>query len=379
MGNESGRRRRFGNVRQLRSGRYQVRYTGPDGLIHLAPRTFETKTDALVWLDVKAGEIAKGEWFDPDAGRVPLGEYAEQWIAERPLSRRTVEKYERLLRLHIEPELGSVELVDLSPARVRAWRAGLLDADVGRSTVAQAYRLLRAVMNTALDDELIRGRNPCRIKGADKEHAAERPTASVEQVYAIAEAIKPSLRAAVLTAALTGLRWGELMALRRRHIDLDGGFVEVRGALVEDGQKLVVDKTKSEAGVRVVGLPAVIVPDLRAHLDRWSEPGPNGRVFVGPKGATPRRTHLSRAWAAALTRAESKGTPMPEGLRFHDLRHTANGFAADGASLKELMTRMGHSTARAALIYQHARREREQEIAATVSAKVEDALRKRSQ
>jgi len=378
MPNNSGRRRRFGNVRQFRSGRWQARYTGPDGLVHRAPMTFATRTDAQVWLDVKAAEIAKGEWFDPDAGLVPLGEYAAKWIAERPLSRRTVDKYERLLRLHLQPELGSVDLVDITPARVRAWRAGLLAEDVGQSTVAQAYRLLRAVLNTALDDDLIRGRNPCRIKGADKEHAAERPTASVEQVYAVAESVKDWHRALVLTAALTGLRWGELMGLRRRHVDLDGGFLEVRGSLVEDGRDLTLDRTKSEAGVRVVGVPAVLVPELRRHLDEHAEAGPNGRVFVGPKGATPRRSNFNRAWSAALARAEAKGTPMPEGLHFHDLRHTANGFAADAASLKELMTRMGHSTARAALIYQHARRDRETEIAAAVSTRVEDALRKRS-
>jgi integrase len=213
---------------------------------------------------------------------------------------------------------------------------------------------MTSVLNTALDDDLIRGRNPCRIKGADKEHAAERPTASVEQVYAIAEAVKDWHRARVLTAALTGLRWGELMGLRRRHVDLDGGFLEVRGSLVEDGRDLTLDRTKSEAGVRVVGVPAVLVPELRRHLDEHAEAGPNGRVFVGPKGATPRRSNFNRAWSAALARAETNGTAMPQGLHFHDLRHTANGFAADAASLKELMTRMGHSTARAALIYQHA-------------------------
>jgi integrase len=279
------------------------------------------------------------------------------------------------------PDLGPVELIDVTPARVRAWRAGLLAVGVSESTVAQAYRLLRAVMNTALDDEVVRRRNPCRIKGADKEHAPERPTASVEQVYGVAGvagSIKPWYRVLVLTAALTGLRWGELMGLRRRHVDLAGGVVEVRVSLIEDGRDLTLDRTKSEAGLRVVGLPAVLVPELREHLDRWSEAGPNGRVFVGRKGATPRRSNLNRAWSTALRRAEADGTPMPEGLHFHDLRHTANGFAADAACLRELMTRMGHSTARAALISQHARRDREMEIAATVSARVEEALRRRS-
>jgi hypothetical protein len=198
------RKRRFGNVRQFRSGRWQARYTGPDGLTYLAPHTFPTKRDAIVWLDVKAAEVALGECIDPNRGRVPLREYVGTWIAEQPLARRTVDKYERLSRLHIEPGLGRVELVDLTPARVRSWRAGLLADGIGQSTLAQAYRLLRAVMNTALDDELIRGRNPCRIKGADKERSRERPVASVEQVYVIAEASKPWYRVLVPTAATQG-------------------------------------------------------------------------------------------------------------------------------------------------------------------------------
>lgn len=98
------------------------------------------------------------------------------------------------------------------------------------------------------------------------------------------------------------------------------------------------------------------------------------RVFVGPKGATPRRSNFARAWSAALSRARVKGTPVPDGLHFHDLRHTANGFESDVASLKELMARMGHSTTRAALIYQRAQRDHEREIADAVSATVEAEL-----
>jgi hypothetical protein len=83
-------------------------------------------------LDVRAAEIARGDWFDPDVGRVALGEYAARWIPERPLSPRTVDKYERLLRVHIRPELGDVDLIDVTPARVRSWRAGLLGRVSGR-------------------------------------------------------------------------------------------------------------------------------------------------------------------------------------------------------------------------------------------------------
>ena len=114
-------------------------------------------------------------------------------------------------------------------------------------------------------------------------------------------------------------------------------------------------------------MPAAIVPELRAHLRRWSEPGPNGRVFVGPRGGKLLRSNYSRYWKAAVDKAGLGQL----GLHFHDLRHTANSFVASSASLRELMTRMGHASPRAALIYQHANREREREITEALSRRIE--------
>jgi integrase len=360
------KRRRFGRVRQLSSGSWQVRYPGPDGLVRPGPRTFPNKTDAEVWLSVAEAEIVQGTWIDPDAGAVPAGEYAERWINERPgLAPKTVVLYEGLLRLHIRPRLGAIPVADLSPQDVRSWRQALLDAGVGPVTVAKAYRLLKAVMNTAVDDGLIR-RNPCRLKGAGQERSPERPVLSVEQVYVIADHVRPWYRAVVLLAAFTGLRWGELVALRRRHLDLDADrVVRVRSSLSEVDGKLIEGPPKSAAGRRDVAIPDVIVPDLWAHLERWSEQGADGRVFVGPKGAIPRRTNFQATWRDAVEKAGVGG------LHFHDLRHTGNALAAQGASLRELMARMGHSSTRAALIYQHASRERERAIGAAVSALIE--------
>jgi integrase len=143
--------------------------------------------------------------------------------------------------------------------------------------------------------------------------------------------------------------------------------VKVRGSVSEVAGKFVEGSPRSAAGRRDVAIPAVIVPELRAHLDRWSEDGLTGRVFVGPKGATPRRTNFQRTWDKAIREA---GVP---GRHFQDLRHTGNMLAAESASLRELMTRMGHSSTRAALIYQHANRERERAIGAAISARVEAA------
>jgi integrase len=109
---------------------------------------------------------------------------------------------------------------------------------------------------------------------------------------------------------------------------------------------------QSRAGRRVVAFPREIAPELRWHLERFVEPGPSSRVFVGPKGGRLRRSNFRLIWNK--TRDEA-GLP---GLHLHDLRHTGNAMAAAvGASLRELMERMGHSSPHAALIYQHASRE----------------------
>ena len=108
MPNGKGRRRRFGSIRRLPSGRYQARYPGPDGVVRPADDTFETKTDAEVWLTRKEAEILEDDWIDPDAGEVLLSDYGATWIDERPgLRPKTVTIYRGLLRSHIAPHFPS--------------------------------------------------------------------------------------------------------------------------------------------------------------------------------------------------------------------------------------------------------------------------------
>jgi integrase len=356
------KKRSFGRVRRLASGRYQARYLGPDGILRPAPYTFRTKREADVWLADQQVRMRRGDWIDPDAGKIPFGEYAAAWVAERGVSRRTRELYESLLRLHLAPGLQRVPLADVGPAVVRSWRAGLLDAGTGPSTVAKAYALLRAVLATAVDDGLIM-RNPCRIKGAGAVQTPERPTATVPEVYAIADAIAPRFCVLVLLAAFCGLRWGELIGLRRRDVDVASGLIRVRRSVSEtqSGERLI-KVPKSAAGTRTVAIPPVILAEVRAHQESYAQAGADGAFFLGAKGALPRRNHFNGLWHKACS------TAGVTGLRFHDLRHTGNTFAATaGASTRELMTRMGHSTTRAALIYQHACTERERIIAESVS------------
>lgn len=164
------------------------------------------------------------------------------------------------------------------------------------------------------------------------------------------------------------MRWGELMGLRRGDLDLDEALVSIERSTTEVGTRLVTKSPKTDAGRRVVALPVALVPEIRKHLDSFAEPGEEGRVFVGPKGATPFRRN-AKVWS----RAKARASVSPE-LHFHDLRHTGNHFAAaSGATTREPMGRMRHASMRAALIYQHTTSQRDREIADALGQRIEAA------
>lgn len=365
----TSRKRHFGSIRRRESGNYQARYRGPDGRMHSAPMTFARKSDAERWLALLQGKVIRGEWSSPDARRVTVGEYAYAWVAERPLQPRTRELYESQLRNHIDPYLGAKTLDKLTPQAVRSWRQQLLNEGRSVTVAAKSYRLLRAVLNTALKEDQLIAQNPCRIPGYDKETSTERSVATIRQVFALSQLIERRYAALVLLAAFTGLRWGELVALRRSDLDLERGTVTVsrKFAELKDGRR-VTGPPKSTAGVRVVALPAMIVDVMKAHLVEFPAER-NELVFRGPLGASLRRNNFHRSvhWSKIVVEAG-----LPAGFHFHDLRHTGNNLAAaSGASTRELMYRMGHGSMRAALIYQHATNQRDREIADALQKLIE--------
>lgn len=289
-----------------------------------------------------------------------LRDYSTRWLADRPTLRpRTRELYEGELRLHILPTLGDVNLSDLTPERIRRWHADLIRAGrPGPPTVAKCYRLLRTILNTALDDGLI-AKNPCRIKQAGIERSPERPVATVEQVLDLCDAMGGKYRALVLLATFAGLRVGEILGLTRSSLDLDAGTVTVTRQLQElAGGEFHTAPPKTDAGRRTIALPAFVVPQLREHVEAYAGPGPDGLLFLGEEGGPLRRAVLWRHWQAAIAQVGMKE------FHLHDLRHTGNTLAAaTGASTKELMARMGHASAEAALRYQHATARRDAAIA----------------
>lgn len=150
-------RRTSGSVRQRPSGRWQARVRDPLSGQMVSLGTFGTKADADRAAALAVADQTRGAWVDPDRGRRTVDDYAWAWLAERPKLRpRTRELYEGLLRLHVLPSLGRVELRKLSPAMVRRWYSELLNAgQPGPSTVAKSYRLAHSILATAAADELI--------------------------------------------------------------------------------------------------------------------------------------------------------------------------------------------------------------------------------
>ncbi len=168
MANREGHRR-FGSIRRLPSGRLQIRYPGPDGRMRTGQETYERSSDADRALVLIEAQLTKGEWTDPDRGKVKLADYAATWIAQRPnLRPRTVDLYRWLLKKHIAPHLGGVPVGKLSTAMIREWRAALLSNGVSVSMAAKAYRLLRAVLMTAVEEDklLTRKEDLSRARGS---------------------------------------------------------------------------------------------------------------------------------------------------------------------------------------------------------------------
>lgn len=366
------KKRSNGSIRKLPSGSYQARVRNPLTGELVSIGTFKLKADADTAISLAVADQRRGAWVDPRRAEISLAAYSTQWLANRTdLRLRTRELYDGHLRLHILPALGGIKLCDLTTTVIRSWHSDLLGAEKpGTTTVAKVYRLLRTILNTAVEDEVI-VKNPARIKNAGVERSMERPTATIPQVYSLADAIEPMFRAMVLLATFASLRLGEIRGLRRRHVDLLHGTVTIEAQVQEDAHGNVwFGAPKTEAGLRTLSIPQEIVPDLERHLAEFSAPGRDGLVFPGKDGQPFRRATFYKAWAAA-----TKATGMSEvGLRFHDLRHTGSTLAAvSGATTKELMARVGHSTPDAALRYQHATKERDRAVASLMGETIRAA------
>jgi integrase len=374
------KRRSFGQLRQLPSKRWQAFYTDPDTALHYAPSTFETKMDAEAWLVDERRLIASGGWAPPEQRlqlqtlSPTLAAYVAPWLADRTLKPRTRDHYEHLLDRLILPTLGDKPLKALTPIVIRGWHA-----ELGSKTPtlrAHAYGLLRTILGSAVHDGYIPN-NPCHIRGAGNSKRVHKiKPLTLAELEVLVTNTPDKHRLLVLLAAWCGMRFSELTELRRRDVDLKNSQIMVRRAVVHVKGEAIVGTPKSDAGIRDVAIPPHLMAMMKSHIAEHAQFGRDGLLFPSPNGGhlapsslygrAPTRTRAG--WGYYAARAAAKRSD----LRFHDLRHTGAVLAAvSGATLAELMHRLGHSTPGAALRYQHVAQGRDMEIARRLSAMVE--------
>jgi integrase len=367
-------KRGFGQLSKLPSGRIRARYTGPDGGLHNAPSTFDTRQDAEAWLTDERRLIAADTWTSPKkraelkygtkSTALTFGKYADAWLRDRTLKPRTREHYRNLLDNQLFPTFEAVALKDITPESVRAWHA--VTGSAKPTLRAHAYGLMRSIFGSAVSDRLVVV-NPCTIRGAGNSKRVHKiKPADLTELEAIVKAMPERYRVMVLFASWCALRFGELAELRRGDVDTRAGVLRIRRAVVRAEGQVIVGTPKTDAGTRDVAIPPHLLPMVTEHLLKHTEPGKSGLLFPARGGGHLAPSTLYRVYYKAR---QTAGRPD---LRWHDLRHSGAVLAAQtGATLAELMGRLGHSTPGAALRYQHAAQGRDLEIARRLSAMVE--------
>lgn len=360
------RRRQFGRVRRLPSGRYQARYPDGQGQDRPAPQTFATKADASAFLARVQAEMQKGEWRDPALGQVTFRSWAEQWLTANPAKRATSLARDRVvLKTHFLPQLGDRTLGAITRAHVKGC-VDAMTAKLAPTTVRTNLGVLNAVLNAAVDADLI-ARSPARGIRVPAGPHRERPTLTLEELDRLAAAVPAEYRALILVAGLLGLRWSECVGLRLGDVDFLRRTVTVRQTIAEVEGRLIVAETKSRASRRTLSVPSFLVSELAQHLAA-NRPGtnPGDLVFTNPEGGPLRRYFAERVFIPAVERAG-----LDPALTFHGLRHAAASLMVEqGEHPRVIQGRLGHATARLSMeLYAHVPEAADRDVATHLDAR----------
>jgi integrase len=350
-------RRAFGNIRTTRAGRYIPRYRDRQtGQWVNGPRC-EFKADADVWLAQQQADLSRGIGRSDPRSLPTLLVYATEWLEHRDLAPRTRQLYSDLLRLWIVPQLGASRLDQIDAPAVRAWHHALGTA-TGPQRRRQAYSLLRTIFNSALDDELIRF-NPCRIRGAGSVQSPERPYMSPQDVQKIADCAEPHMVPVITVAFWGALRLGELLALTRADVDLSAGMLRINKAEGRVDGRSTIGPPKTKSSIRTVSLPEPALAVLREVTKGQLPAAP---LFTFKDGRPITRRQVRAGWIKARAAAGL------EHFHLHDCRHAGLTLSSQlGATQRDVMQRAGHSSTRAAAIYQHTSAKQDKQIADLLS------------
>ncbi len=363
--------------RRERDGKliWRAHYRAPDG--KQRNKTFGRKIDAERFLTTVENSKLTGAYIDPLLSRLSVGEWSKRWLdGQAHLKPSTHERYAGILRAHIEPRWRNVRLAEVSHADIQGWISGLSRLR-SPATVAKVHRVFSMVLALAVKDGRL-ARNPAIGVNVPRSVRAEHVYLSHDQVGLLAEEVShpygtgsracgadreaaKSYGLVVLFLAYTGVRWGEMAALRVGRIN----FLRRRASIVES---VTLVRGVATWGApkghdrREVPIPRFLIDELAQHV---SGKKPTDLVFTGVKGG-PLRSQMFQG--AALTTAATRiGAP---GLTPHKLRHTAASLAiASGANVKVVQTMLGHKSATMTLdLYGHLFADQLDEVADALDA-----------
>lgn len=320
-------------VEKLDSGRFRAVYRSPEG--QRFSKTFDRKSLAKTWLAAADADQARGQWVDPRGGAMLFSVWAERWLAARTVRPSTMASDQARYENHLRPAFGAVPLKDITPLRVRSFTA-----ELGTRRAPGTVRHIHAMLSTMLSDAVEEGlllTNPCRRSALPRAARYEAVFLSPEQLVLLLAAVEPAYRCLVLTAAGTGMRWGELAGLRRSRVDLLRRRLEIDQTLVDINGALSFGEPKTRGSRRTLSLPEPVVRALSEHFVGHT----TDLVFTSPEGDPIRRANFyHRIWRPAVV--ASGILPAP---RFHDLRHTHVALLiAASVPIKAIQERLGHAS-----------------------------------
>jgi len=325
------------SIRSSTSGTHQVRYRDPNG--RQRARNFTRKTDATRFAAAVETDKSRGDWLDPRLGKVTFADWADEWLGQLShLKPKTRLDYEVNLRRHVLPVLGELPVGSIDRPMMKTFTSDLTAGGAGPDVVRIAAQVARHVLAVAVDAGALKA-NPASALRLVRQRKSEMLFLRPEEVQALAEAITPPYGALIRFAAYTGLRAGEIGALRVKRIDFRRGRVEVAESVSDVAGQLIVGPTKTYAN-RHVPMPPRLLDELSTHLGQRR----NDReelVFTSSQGGQLRHGNFYKTKFKPAVRAAG----LPDGLRFHDLRHTYAAFCiASTADPYAVMRRMGHSS-----------------------------------
>ncbi|MDP9092108.1 MAG: site-specific integrase [Actinomycetota bacterium] len=346
------------SIAKRNDGRWRARYRDTRGTEH--SRHFARKIDAQRWLDQVTTAVTTGTYVDPRRSRITVGEWSHRWLATKvDLKPSTRARYEGLLRVNVLPRWGNVQLADVTHEAVGAWIAQLSASGLAGSTVRQAHRVLSLVFSLAVRDGRL-ARNPADHVPLPRAAKVERAFLSMDQVDDLAVAAG-EYRTAILFLAYTGIRFGELAALRVRRLDLLRRRAEIAEAVAEVRGRATFTSPKSHQ-IRSVPIPRFLVDDLAALV---ASKQPEDFVFTASRGGLLRLQNFRHTIFDRAVRSAGL-----DGLTPHGLRHTAASLAiASGADVKVVQQMLGHASATMTLdLYGHLYGDRLDEVADRMDA-----------